>query len=253
MERRRVFINDVRLHINYVERKGIRNYKNRTKIVLLIPGTLFFDINSIEGQINGQEPYTAEFLTENGYDSAYFIWSQHTKVVKRWKKLKIDYYVKELKEIIDYLLSIGYSSICLKTTSFGSVPVIEFLKRYDYSLNVKKVIMDGANFSSATDYMKRQLSINKLWKNISDKNKEKISNDYNLTKKQKDIILDTKYNITFFEGELEKKEVREEIEIFSRNNDASIIKFENAGHLVYVGSEYNLENYNRILLENLFK
>lgn len=71
MEKRRIFVKKTRLHINYLERTGDRGYSNRTKILLFIPKMLFFDIDSIEGEVKGQETYASSFITEKGIDTAF--------------------------------------------------------------------------------------------------------------------------------------------------------------------------------------
>lgn len=249
MEYRRVFINKTRLHLNHVERTGERDYKNRTKILLFVPGMLFYKVNSLDGQVNGQEPYTANFITKNGIDSAYFNWSSHTKKLKSWREITIENYVKELKSVIDYLIKIGYSTIFIKSTSFGSVPLIELLDRYDYSLNIKKIIMDGANFSSAIGHLNHQISKNSLWKKIGNKKNFKLLKSYETLKSQKDTILKYKYSILFFVGNNETQSIKDEILNFSKNNNSDILYFENMGHLVYDGDSESVDKYNAKLLD----
>lgn len=54
-------------------------------------------------------------------------------------------------------------------------------------------------------------------------------------------------------GTLEKEYIKEEIKIFSNNNNYEIIEFPSAGHLVCVGSDDNLRIHNGKLLEYIFK
>lgn len=249
MEKRRIFVKKTRLHINYVERTGDRDYSNRTKILLFIPGMLFFDINSIEGEVNGQEAYTSSFITEKGIDTAFFNWNHHSKSVKNWKKLKIQNYMKELKAIIDYLKSIGYSTIYIKCASFGSVSLIRLLDNYNYSLNIKKIVIEGANFSAAAKFLSRQLEINKFWKRISPKSKIRLLNSYKITRDYKNIKFKNSYDISFFVGELENEKIKSEIQHFSENNNCKIVNFKGEGHTVYNSSKMSLDKYNHQLLK----
>lgn len=205
-------------------------------------------------------------LMNLGHFSCSFNWFATSVANKKYENLFIDEYSNEIEIVLNFLeKNYNFKKFVFITNSFGSLPVINFIKK-NKRFNILNVIYQGPVLKSAVGSLKWrikqdyaiQFKLLKKERNITKKS-IKLIEDYKINSSDFDLSSFNIESIVFI-GEFENDFRIKEVEDFCKINNYKKIISMNSGHTVYWANDRKVENINQIekeihdnIIQNILK
>lgn len=196
--------------------------------------------NQLDNFIDSNGGLIFNYLNLKGISCAKFRWFCSSLDNKDFRNVKVSEYNSELRLVLNYLTTKGFSDFIFVTTSFGSIPA--FLTSQQNEFNITKIIFMGPVFQTSVQNLKHRLnnSDSFIYNGQNEINSQYIK-DYligewsflnNLNYKSNNEEVD----FLIIQGENEFEFNKENNLSFSKQNGSELVTISNAGHLVYIPS-----------------